>query len=178
MPDDSSASASKQSSANIDSSPALTAQDAARRVDVSKKELARDLWERLAKSRPGPDNKDLVYLARFVPLLASGAIKTLLSRKLTLEELKELIQHVPKAQEGAVQLAIKVYGEQLTEEDLRFMVTNTRLADVATFLLKKFPTDLNLILVENNVDGMGAYLEQIRHQEQTRDIMREIDRRL
>ena len=177
MPDDITASSKAAEGGNKDK-PALTAQEAAQRVDVSKKDLARQLWERLAKSRPGPDNKDLVYLARFVPLLAMGAIKTLLSRKLTLDELKELIQHVPKAQEGAVQMAIKVYGDELTEDDLRFMVTNSRLPEVAKYLLQRFPTDLNLIQVENTVDGMSEYIQQIRNQEQTRDIMREIDKRL
>ncbi|MCA9037840.1 MAG: hypothetical protein KDA91_22075 [Planctomycetaceae bacterium] len=166
---------------SADNAPAVnreTAEEVAHRLDVSKKDLARQLWERLAKSRPGPDNKDLMYLARFVPLLANGAIKTLLTRKPGLEELKELIQHVPKAREGAVQLAIQNFGESLSEDDLRFLLVNTRSPEVAKFLLQKYPSDLNLIQVENNVDGMTEYVEQIRHQELTRDVMREIDRRL
>ncbi len=45
---------------------------APKKVDPAKKEIALQLWERLGKSRPGPDNKDLIFIARFVPLLTSG----------------------------------------------------------------------------------------------------------
>ena len=114
--------------------------------------LAKDLWERLAKSRPGPDNKDLIYLARFVPMLSSVASKTLLSRKLTLDELKELIQHVPKAQDAATKLTIKTYGDELSEDDLRFLVTQTKSVEVGKFLLKRHPNDANLGLIERTLD--------------------------
>lgn len=147
-------------------------------VDPGKKELAQQLWERLAKSRPGPDNKDLIYIARFVPLLSSGAVKTLLGRKLSLTELKELIEHVPKAKDGAAKLALQLPAEELGEDDLKFIVTQTHSVDAAKALLKRFPSDLNLALVENNVDGLQEIIDKMRRQESTRDVLREIDRKL
>ncbi len=149
-----------------------------KKVDAGKKELAQQLWERLGKSRPGPDNKDLIFLARFVPLLSSGAVKTLLGRKLNLTELRELIEHVPKAREGAVKLVLQMPIEDLSEDDLRFMLTHTRAPEVAKLLLKRYPSDLNLIQVENAVDTLKELVEKIRQQEPTRDVLREIDRKL
>ncbi len=143
-----------------------------------RKALARDLWERLAKSRPGPDNKDLIYLARFVPLLSSAAVKTLLGRKLDLEELKELIQHVPKAREAATKIAIKQHSDEITEEDLRFFFTQTKSAEIGKYLLKKHPNDANLGLVERTVDDLKPVVAKMRQQEPTKTIMREIDRKL
>ena len=142
------------------------------------KEAARALWERLAKSRPGPDNKDLMYLARFVPLLSGSASKTLLGRKLTLDELKELIQYVPKAKEAAAKQALKMGGEVLTEDDLRFIFTQTKSVDVGKYLLKKYPNDANLGLVERTIDDLKETVEKIRALEATKSVMREIDRRL
>ena len=113
-----------------------------------KKDAARGLWDRLRKSRPGPDNKELIYLARFVPLLSTVAAKTLLTRKLNIEELKELIQHVPKAQEAATQLALKNAADSISEDDLRFILSQTKSVDVAKILLKQYPNDANLSLVE------------------------------
>jgi hypothetical protein len=151
---------------------------APKKADPAKKEVAQQLWERLAKSRPGPDNKDLMFLARFVPLLSSGAVKTLLGRKLTLAELKELIEHVPKAREGAIKMALALSSEQLGEDDLRFILTHSKSVEVAKHLLKRFPTDSTLILVENNVDGLKDVIEKMRQMESTRDVLREIDRKL
>ncbi|MFY9252146.1 MAG: hypothetical protein WAO83_01730 [Fuerstiella sp.] len=140
--------------------------------------LAKDLWERLAKSRPGPDNKDLIYLARFVPMLSSVAAKTLLSRKLTLDELKELIQHVPKAQDAATKLTIKTYGDELSEDDLRFLVTQTKSVEVGKFLLKRHPNDANLGLIERTLDELKGLVDELRMRESTKNILREIDRKL
>ena len=142
------------------------------------KQIARELWERLAKSRPGPDNKDLIFLARFVPLLSTSATKTLLARKLNLEEVKELIQHVPKAMEAATKLALRLPADELSEEDLRFIFTQTRSLDAARLLLKRYPNDSNLGLVERTTDDLNDVLEKIRQQEPTRNVLREIERKL
>ncbi len=144
----------------------------------SRKDKARELWERLGNSRPGPDNKDLLYLARFVPLLSSAAAKTLLSRKLTVAELKDLIQHVPKAQDAATRLALKLPAEELTEADLRFIVTHTKSPDAAKFLVKRFPNEAALGFVERTVEGMQDVVDKIRAKELTRDVLKEIDRAL
>ncbi|MEZ6063102.1 MAG: hypothetical protein R3C19_22380 [Planctomycetaceae bacterium] len=149
----------------------------ARGVD-SKKEKARELWERLGNSRPGPDNKDLLYLARFVPLLSNAAAKTLLSRKLSLDELKEMIQYVPKAQDAAMKLALKFPPEDLSENDLRFIVTHTKSADAAKVLLKRHPNEAALAFVERTVEGMQETVDRIRAKELTRDVLKEIDRAL
>lgn len=145
---------------------------------AKQKALAKELWERLAKSRPGPSNKDLMYLARFVPLLSTAAVKTLLGRSLTLEELKELIQHVPKSQESATKLLVKVYGEELTEDDLRFIFTQTKSIEIGKYLLKKYPNDANLGLAERMTDDLIEVVEKMRKQEPTKAILREIDRKL
>lgn len=143
-----------------------------------KKQKARELWDRLAKSRPGPDNKDLIFLARFVPLLSSAALKTLLKRKLTLDELKELIQHAPKARDAATKLALNLDPDDVTEEDLRFIFTQTKSVDVAKLLLKRYPHDANLAFVERTVEGMKDLVEEIRKKETTSAVLKEIDRRL
>ena len=142
------------------------------------RETAKQLWERLAKSRPGPDNKDLLYLARFVPLLSSSASKTLLGRKLSLAELKELIQYVPKAKDAAAKQALKMGTDVLTEDDLRFIFTQTKSPDVGKYLLKKYPNDANLGLVERMVDELAGVVEKMRTLEGTKNVMREIDRKL
>ncbi|MBL8818289.1 MAG: hypothetical protein JNL58_19840 [Planctomyces sp.] len=151
---------------------------APKKVDPAKKELALQLWERLGKSRPGPDNKDLIFIARFVPLLTSGAVKTLLARKLALSEIKELAEHVPRAQEGVIKLVTQMTPDELSEEDLRFFFTHTKSVDIARMLLKRFPTDQNLALVEGRTDALKEAIEKMRLQEKTRDLMREIERRL
>lgn len=143
-----------------------------------KKDAARDLWDRLRKSRPGPDNKELIFLARFVPLLSTVAAKTLLTRKLNIEELKELIQHVPKAQEAATQLALKNAADSISEDDLRFILSQTKSVDVAKILLKQYPNDANLSLVERSVDTLNDSVEKIRQLEPTKTVLREIDRKL
>ncbi|MEQ9407684.1 MAG: hypothetical protein RIK87_08140 [Fuerstiella sp.] len=143
-----------------------------------RKALARDLWERLARSRPGPDNKELIYLARFVPLLSSAAVKTLLGRKLELEELKELIQYVPRAKDAAIKIALKQFQDELTEEDIRFIFTQTRSAEVGKYLLKKHPNDANLGLVERTIDELKDVITKMREQEPTKSVLREIDRKL
>ena len=142
------------------------------------KELAKELWDRLARSRPGPNNKDLMYLARFVPLLSSAATKTLLGRKLSLDELKELIQHVPKGRDAAVKVAIKSFGDELTEDDLRFIFSQTRSVEIGKYLLKKYPNDANLGLVDRTTDDLNDVVEKMRGQEPTKAILREIDRKL
>lgn len=143
-----------------------------------KKLLARELWERLAKSRPGPTTEELIYLARFVPLLSKSAIKTLGTRKLSLDELKELIQHVPRAKDAAVKMALKLGTDVLTEEDLRFLFTQSRSADVGKVLLKKYPNDANIGLVERTTDELKEYIEKMKQQEPTKSVLREIDRKL
>ncbi len=144
----------------------------------SQKATAKELWERLAKSRPGPDNKDLIYLARFVPALSGAAVKTLLARKLTLDELKELIQHVDTARTAATKVAIKSFGDELNEEDLRFIFTQTKSSDIGKYLLKKYPNDANLGLIERSVDDLQDIVEKMRKQESTKNVLREIDRKL
>lgn len=144
---------------------------------AKKKELAKELWERLAKSRPGPDAKDLMFLARFVPLLSSAAAKTLLTKKLSLEQLKELIQHVPKAKDAAVKLALKM-GSELEEDDIRFIFTQSKSPEVGKYLLKKYPNDANIGLVERTVDELADVVEEMRNKESTKNILREIDRKL
>lgn len=143
-----------------------------------RKALARELWDRLAKSRPGPDNKELIYLARFVPLLSSAAVKTLIGRKLNLEELKELIQHVPKARDAATKLAIKNFADDLVEEDLRFIFSQTKAIEIGKYLLKTYPNDANLALVERQSDELKDVVAKIRKQEPTKSVLREIDRKL
>ncbi|HAD59925.1 MAG TPA: hypothetical protein DCG12_11830 [Planctomycetaceae bacterium] len=142
------------------------------------KELAKELWDRLARSRPGPNNRDLMYLARFVPLLSSAATKTLLGRKLSLDELKELIQHVPKGRDAAVKVAIKSFGDDLTEDDLRFIFSQTKSVEIGKYLLKKYPNDANLGLVDRTTDDLKEVVEKMRGQEPTKAILREIDRKL
>lgn len=143
-----------------------------------RKQIARDLWERLAKSRPGPDNADLIFLARFVPLLSSSATKTLLGRKLTMDEVKELLQHVPKAKEATTKLVLKMPPEEVTEEDLRFVFTQSRSVDAAKVLLKRYPNDSNLGLIERTIDDLKDVIEKMRTQEPTKFVLREIERKL
>ena len=160
--------------------PEKKARSAKPRDDKSpeKKQLAKELWERLAKSRPGPDNKDLMFLARFVPLLSSSAAKTLLGKKLSLDELKELIQYVPKAKEAAIKQALKLGPEMLEEDDVRFIFSQSKSSDVGKYLLKKYPNDANLALVERTVDDLADLIEEVRGRESTSALMREIDRKL
>jgi hypothetical protein len=143
-----------------------------------RKKIARDLWERLAKSRPGPDNADLIFLARFVPLLSSSATKTLLGRKLTMDEVKELLQHVPKAKEATTKLVLKMPPEDVNEEDLRFVFSHSRSVDAARALLKRFPNDSNLGLVERTIDDLKDVIAKMREQEPTKFVRREIERKL
>ncbi len=147
-------------------------------ADPAKKEVARLLWERLARSRPGPDNKELIFLARFVPLLSSGAVKTLLGRKLSLLELRELVQYVPKSRESAAKLVLQMSADELTEDDLKYFLTHTKSEEIAKQLLKRFPLDANLSHVESTIDTLKDLIEKIRQQERTRDVLREIERKL
>ena len=142
------------------------------------KVAAKKLWERLAKSRPGPDKKDLMYLARFVPLLSSSASKTLLTKKLSLDELKELIQHVPKARDAAAKQALKLGSDVLTEDDIRFLFQQTKSLDVGRYLLKKYPNDANMGLVDRTTPELKDIIEELRSRESTKDVMKEIDRKL
>lgn len=143
-----------------------------------KKLLARELWERLAKSRPGPSTEELIYIARFVPLLSKSAIKTLAARSLTLEELKELIQHVPKAKDLAIKMALKLGADALNEEDMRFLFTQSKAPEIGKALLKKHPNDANIGLVERTTDELGEYIAKMKEQEPTKTVLREIDRKL
>lgn len=143
-----------------------------------KKVLARELWERLAKSRPGPTTEELIYLARFVPLLSKSAIKTLGGRKLSLDELKELIQHVPKAKDAAIKMALKLGTDVLTEEDMRFLFTQSKSAEVGKALLKLHPNDANIGLVERTTDELADHIAKMKQQEPTKSVLREIDRKL
>lgn len=143
-----------------------------------KKLLARDLWARLAKSRPGPSTEELIYLARFVPLLSKSAIKTLAGRKLTLDELKELIQHVPKAKDAAIKMALKLGADALDEEDMRFLFTQSKAPEIGKVLLKKYPNDANIGLVERTTDELAEYITKMKEQEPTKSVLREIDRKL
>lgn len=147
------------------------------KVSPKKKKIARELWERLARSRPGPDHKDLMFLARFVPLLSSSAAKTLLGKTLTLEELKELIQYVPKAKDAAIKQALKM-GSDLSEDDVRFIYTHSKSEEVGKYLLKKYPNDANLSLVERTTEGLKDLVAEIREREPTGTVLREIDRKL
>lgn len=147
-------------------------------VFLDKKELAQHLWERLGKSRPGPEIKDLIFIARFVPMLSSSAVKTLMGRKLSLAELKELIEHVPKATESAAKLALQLYQDELEEDDLKFLVSEARSTDAAKMLLKRFPSDPNLNLIDNTIDSLKDAVKKVREQEPTRDVLRDIERKL
>lgn len=143
-----------------------------------RRDKAKELWERLARSRPGPANSDLIYLARFVPLLSTSALKTLFARKLSIAELRELVQHVPKARELAAKRILEFDAEDVTEDDVRFLLSETKIPDVARVLLKRFPTDANLGLVERTVESLKETVEKMRSQETTTSVMKEIDRKL
>lgn len=158
------------------SKPGSESQDTA--AKDPRRETARQLWERLGKSRPGPSNNDLIYLARFVPLLATSAIKTLFARTLSVAELKELVQHVPRAQELAVKRLIENFADQVSEDDLRFVLTETKIPEVAKLLLKRFPTDSNLNLVDRTTESLKDSVVKLRTMETTAAIMKEIDKRL
>jgi len=147
------------------------------KASPQQKAKARELWERLAKSRPGPDNKDLLYLARFVPLLSDAGVKTLLTRSLSFAELKELIQHVPNARDAAVDLALK-NPDTLSEDELRFLVTQTSSVEAAKVLLRKNSGNAVLSFVERTVEQLKDAVEEIRKKEQTSEVLREINRAL
>jgi hypothetical protein len=148
---------------------------AAVKVDPRKKARARELWERLAKSRPGPANKDLIYLARFVPVLAKAAVKSLISRKLNVDELKELVQYVPIARDAAVKAALKK-PDSLSEDDLRFLIIHTKSKEAAGILLERNPGDGVIAFVERSVPELDGKLEDMKQQELTAGVLREIDR--
>lgn len=150
---------------------------AADKIDPRKKAKARDLWERLAKSRPGPENKDLIYLARFVPVLSKAAVKSLMTRKLSVEELKELVQYVPRARDAAVKAALKK-ADSLSEDDLRFLIIHTNSTAAAKELLERNPGDGVIAFVERNIPEMQGTLEDMKNQELTSAVLREIDRLL
>lgn len=143
-----------------------------------KKLLARELWARLAKSRPGPTTEELIYLARFVPLLSKSAIKTLAGRTLALDDLKELIQYVPKAKDLAIKMALKLGADALNEEDMRFLFTQSKAPEIGKALLKKYPNDANIGLVERTTDELAEYIGKMKEQEPTKTVLREIDRKL
>ena len=147
------------------------------KVDPAKKARARELWERLANSRPGPDNKDLLFLARFVPLLSTAAVKTLLNRSVSIEELKEVVQHVPKARDAAVKQILK-RADELSEEDLRFVITQTKSMDAAKVLIKRNPGNAVLSFLERTIDGMKEVVNTVRQKEPTAAVLKEIDRLL
>lgn len=141
------------------------------------KTRARALWERLANSRPGPDNKDLLYLARFVPALSDAALKTIFTRKLDVGELRELVQHVPKARDAAVKAALK-NAEGLSEEDLRFLITHTKSKEAATVLLKRNSGNSVIAFLERTMEEMQSNLDEFKKKELTSSVLKEIDRML
>ena len=147
------------------------------KTDPRKKERARELWERLARSRPGPDNRDLIYIARFVPVLSKAAIKSLFTRKLSIEELKELVQHVPRARDAAVKAALKKI-DSLSEDDLRFLVTQAKSQDAARALLERNSGDGVIAFVERTIEEFQGKLEDLKKKELTSNVLREIDRLL
>jgi len=156
-----------------DDAPAPVAQ----KIDPRKKARARELWERLAKSRPGPANKDLIYLARFVPVLSRAAVKSLITRKLSVEELKELVQYVPIARDAAIKAALKK-ADSLSEDDLRFLIIHTKSKEAARVLLERNPGDGVIAFVERMVPELEGTLEDMKQQELTAAVLREIDRML
>ena len=145
------------------------------KTDPQKKVKARALWERLANSRPGASNKDLLYLARFVPVLSTAAVKTLFTRKLSTDELKELVQHVPRAQDAAVKVALKNV-DALSDDDLRFLITHTKSKEVARVLLKRNSGDAVIAFLERTVPELESSLQEIRQKELTSVVLKEIDR--
>ena len=145
------------------------------KTDPRKKAKARALWERLANSRPGPNNKDLLYLARFVPLLSTAAVKTLFTRRLGTDDLKELVQHVPRAQDAAVKAALK-NADTLSDDDLRFLITHTKSKEVARVLLKRNSGDAVIAFLERTVPELESSLQEIRQKELTSVVLKEIDR--
>ncbi len=96
------------------------------------------------------------------------AVKTLLSRKLTLSEIRELAEHVPRAQEGVIKQVTQMTAEELSEDDLRFFFTHTKAVDIAKMLIKRFPTDQNLSLIESRIDALKEVIDRMRTQERTR----------
>ncbi len=145
------------------------------RIDPQQKVKARALWERLANSRPGPDNKDLMYLARFVPVLSAAAIKTIFTRKLDVDELRELVQYVPKARDTAVKAALK-NADSLSDDDLRFLVTHTKSKEAATVLLKRNSGNAVIAFLERTMEQMQGSLDEIKKKELTSAVLKEIDR--
>ncbi|MCA9062524.1 MAG: hypothetical protein KDA96_05680, partial [Planctomycetaceae bacterium] len=103
---------------------------------------------------------------------------TLLNRRLKMEELRELIQHAPKGKEAATKKVLELPPEEVTEDDLKFVFNQTKIPEVGRLLLKRFPTDTNIALVERTTDQLNEIIEKMKGQEPTRSIMREIDRRL
>ena len=147
----------------------------AKKTDTQQKAKARALWERLANSRPGPDNKELMYLARFVPVLSAAAIKTIFTRKPNVAELRELVQHVPKAREAAVKAALK-NADGLSDEDLRFLITYTKSKEAATVLLKRNSGNSVIAFLERTMEEMQGSLDEIKNKELTSAVLKEIDR--
>ncbi|MCH2212252.1 MAG: hypothetical protein MK110_13190 [Fuerstiella sp.] len=147
------------------------------KIDPQTKAKARELWERLANSRPGPNNRDLLYLARFVPVLSAAAIKTLFTRKLNIDELKEIVQHVPKARGAAIKAALK-NAESLSEDDLRFLITHTKSKDAAKVLLKRNSGNTVIAFLERTVEELQGSLDEIKQKELTSVVLKEIDRLL
>jgi hypothetical protein len=147
----------------------------AQKTDPEKRAKARALWERLGNSRPGPTNNDLLYLARFVPVLSTAAVKTLFTRKLSTDELKELVQHVPRAQEAAIKAALK-NSESLSEDDLRFLITHTKSKEVAGVLLKRNSGASVIAFLERTVPELEESLRELKQKELTSVVLKEIDR--
>ena len=118
-----------------------------------------------------------MFLARFVPLLSTAAVKTLLNRSVSISELKELIRHVPKAHDAAIKVMLS-RADELTEDDLRLLVTETKSPEIARLLIKRNPGDAVLGFVERTIESMKEYVDGIRKKESTSNVLREIDRLL
>ncbi len=153
------------------------AESPSNQTDPRRKARARELWQRLLDSRPGPTNGDLIYLARFVPLLSRVAIRSLFSRRLSVEELRELVQHVPKARSAAVKAALKKV-DSLSDDDLRFLIIHTKSKEAAQALIERSPTDAVIAFVERTVEELQGTFEELKKKELTSVVMREIDRTL
>ena len=95
-----------------------------------------------------------------------------------MDEVKELLQHVPKAKEATTKLVLKMPPEDVNEEDLRFVFSHSRSVDAARALLKRFPNDSNLGLVERTIDDLKDVIAKMREQEPTKFVLREIERKL
>jgi len=110
-------------------------------------------------------------------VLSAVAIKTLFTRKLNVEELKEIAQHVPKARDAAVKAALKNV-DSISDDDLRFLITHTKSKDAAKLLLKRNSGNSVIVFLERTVEELQGHLDEIKQKELTSVVLKEIDRLL